>query len=905
MTDTLISARTTLPAVPDDCVETTKAIEMLSESLATAGTSARRLTLVCAPTGYGKSVALSAAAKRTGSETAYLRVAAHDGAGTRFWRYFASALSARYDGIGGRSSELLAHAVLTGIIGTQPDAAAESFIVSLLNECAEFGAPIVVAVDDFHEVQSPAVIGQMSTFVTEAPPNVHVVILTRRQPEFEVHRMRARGELLEIGPRELSFTATQCREFVTRHWGTHRADAETPRLLAATEGWPAGLRLALLAPEAQLPHSPSDDLVTAHEALSDFLTREVFADQSTAVQEFLSATSILDSLSDRVCSRVASRSEPAAEITLEHLATLGVFVVRDSAHSEWYRYSAPFAAMLRRSLRRNRTSRQIAALHKRAARAYADEGLYAEALHHAFAAADTRYAADLLERRMPDVLNHDRNAELTAYMTRLPDDLIRERPHLAAAAALNLVVTGQGSDADHLLEYVDRSARDSNRSTNDRSAVHGIAAAVRGLAAVYAGDVERSKECAHRALDRLPFDAPAWRAIAVIVASDSEFLAGRIDLARDGYSRALAMCRTHRLHFLLMLVALRVLRAALYLGRLEQMEHLIEEFLAESRRIGFANSAHEGQIRGFHATLAVLRHRPDDALDRATWCAECAEGHRSMIVYGMTRIRLAEAYFARGELDRMRTVLEEAAERLAARPLPIIESFLFSWRVRLEVAVAEQERRRPDRALELIRERGITPESPIRVLGERELFAAARVYRGADMAIEAKRLLERLRDFCDETRMVVAAMEARILWSLTVDDAGERAAALSALATAVENLVPIDAFEPFLAEGAPVKRLLVALLGAPGAPTGTGDLIARFDGNTTAVDSPPRIEPLSRRELDVLRLISEGKSNAEIGETLFVSLNTVKWHTGNVYTKLDVDGRVAAVTRARDLGLLE
>ncbi len=907
--DALIAARTALPLLPDDCVRTTAAVEALVESLATAGASARRLTLVCAPTGYGKSTALAAAVERAGREPAYARVGEQENEGTRFWGYVAAALAARYDGLGERSAELLSHAALAGIMGGQPDAAHESFVISLLNECADYGDSVVIAIDDFHEITAGEVVGGFGGFLREAPPNVHTVLLTRHEPDLDLHRLRSRGELSEIGPRELAFTADQCREFVSRQPGGYPSQAEALRLRDLTDGWPAGLRLALLAPQAvPAAVNAAGDAAAGDAAstLSEFLSSEILAGQPESVREYLTATSILPLLSETVCAKVAA---PADGVTLASLARQGMFIVREGPHAPWYRYAAPFARMLRRRLDDERTPRQIAALHRRAARAYADEGLFAEALHHAFEAADTRYAADLLEQRMADLLNSDRNAHLTAYLGRIPDELVRARPHLAAAAAMMLVVSGRGGEATGLLDHIEEKADEADEGASAPSIVRGVADAIRGLAAVYAGDLERSEACGRRALEYLPFDAVAWRAVAAMVASDAEFLKGRIDVASDGYSRALAMCRTHRLHFLLMIVALRVLRAMLYLGRLDELDRLSGEFLSESRRIGFANSAHEGQIRGFQAALAVLRHRPDAARDLAQWCAESAESHRSMLVFGLTRMRLAEAYYALGELDRMRAVLDEASERLAAHPLPIVDSFLFAWRVRLEVTAAEQAGRRPDRALELIGERGLDPESPIRVLGERELFAAARAYRLAGMTDEAKRLLERLRDFCDGARMTIAAMEARILWSLTVDESGDRPAALSALSTAVEQLAPLGAVEPFLAEGAPVKRLLAALIGTPAAPAAATELLARFDGAADAAEprrSEPRLlEPLSRRELEVLRLVSEGRSNAEIADALFVSLNTVKWHTGNIYRKLDVDGRTAAVACARDLGLLE
>ncbi len=922
--ETLIAARVALPPLPNDCIRTPSAIGILADSLNAGGTGVRRLSLVCAPTGYGKSTALAAAVETSGTRPAYVRVSEHESDPTRFWSYVAAALGERY-GIGEQSSQLLSHAALTGLMSGQSEGAHESFIVSLLNECADFGEPVILAIDDFQEIESDAVAGQLATLLGEMPPNMHLVILTREEPRFDLHRMRARGELLRIGTSELAFTVEECREFVRMHPDGRLSQSEADRLFALTEGWPAGLRLAVLAPGSGWPATTSGDTAPAQEALCDFLGREILARQPGEVHDFLLATSILSLLSDYVCEKVAGKRAGSPGLSLEELCSRGLLIVREGPYTKWYRYSVPFSEMLRRRLVEQRTPRQIAALHRRAARAYADEGLYAEALHHAFEAADTHYAADLLEDRMADLLNGDRNAHLTAYIGRLPDELLEVRPHLAAAAAMMLVVSGRGAEATRAVDQIDRQLEVSDASSSGRSLAAGVGDAVRGLAAVYAGDLGRSEEYGRRALEHLPFDAVGWRTVATIVAADAQFLSGRIDLARDGYSRALAMCRTHRLHFLLMIVALRLIRASLYEGRLDQTERLIDEFLDESRRIGFANSAHEGQIVGFNATLAVLQGRPRVALERAMRCAESAEGHRSMIVFGMTRIRLAEAYFALRQLERMREVLDEASERLSGYPLPIVESFLFAWRVRLEVAASGQARRRPERALELLRERGIGAESPIRVLGERELFAAARAYRLAGSTDEARRLLERLRDFCDESGMVVAAMEARILLSLMLNEAGDRASALISLAAAVEQLVPRGAIGLFLSEGEPMKRLLATLLGTPAAPKATGVILSRFDAvgsDTSAPDQPgerpvePRpapgrtaepspIEPLSRRELDVLRLIVEGKSNSQIADALFISLHTVKWHTGHIYSKLDVEGRTAAVARARALGLLE
>lgn len=913
MNDLLLLTRVTPPRLPACHIERERVGEQIDAAIDRDTGVPGRLTVICAPAGYGKSTALAAAAARRDGRFAYLRVDSSENEPVRFWSYVAEALHSVYTGVGERSRALLSNATIAGALGG--DSVETPFLTSLLNEITSYADPVVLAIDDYHAIETEEVHSRLARFIAELPPNAHVIVASRCEPPLQLSRLRARGELHEIGAHDLAFTGEQTAHFFDQRLGkTVGAGIDFERVQRSLEGWPAGLHMAALSAEHSTPISEAlGEGGVGNRYIVEFLTDEIIAGQSESIRSFLLETSILRYLSPTICSRLCAREVSREEI--DDLVRRGLFVVRESGSGGWYRYHHLFADLLRSRLDAERGPEAVRALHHAAARAFSDEGVPTEALEHAFAAGDNAFAAEVLETYAFDLLNEGRHAHIIGYLARLPDTRIEASPQLAVASALTLTVGGHLDRAGEMLAHAKQTA---DSLGDGAPLIHGIIATVEGFSAVFRNDIEATRERSETALATLPRTASVWRMVATMASGDSSFLRGRLDEAFGAYSIVVSAARRGRHHFFLMLTALRLLRLGAYRGRLQRMDSLAREFLEEVKHNGFAGTAREGQIWGLYSRVAREQLKLDAALERAKRACELAEGHPSLLVFGLSRQWLAGAHFARGELEECRDVLDEADEGLAGHSIPNITMLLLAWRLRVELALAEREGTAAFRALELAAAHDLDESSEPNVLHERALFALVRIYRYSGEPGKAGKLLDRLQPFCDSAQLMPAAMEARLLRCQLSEDRGDRPAALSDLALAVRELTPEGYLYPFAAEGPQLTRLLYALLRSPGAPKATGPLLSALsaasqgaagEGASPPSEQPtlshsPIIEPLSDREIDVLRLISEGLSNRQIAERLFVSLNTVKWHTGNIYGKLGVEGRTGAITRSRELGVL-
>ncbi len=942
VSDALLLTRVSPPRLPLHHIEREALRDRIDKAIDPVAGAPARLTVIRAPAGYGKSTSLAAVAARHPGRFAYLRVDTPENEPVRFWSYLGEALRTVYPGIGERSRALLSNAAISGAFGGPGDSVQAPFLTSLLNEIMAYGEPLLLAIDDYHQIVSDDVHTTLASFIAELPPNARLIIASRSEPPLQLSRLRARGELSEIGAAALAFTREETATYLERRLGGSRGrTVDYERLQHLLEGWPAGLHMAALTAEAGASIDEAlGSGVGRNRYVAEFLTDEILAAQPTDVREFLLKTSILRYLSPRICSRLCEREIRGESI--DELARRGLFVFREDAAGEWYRYHHLFADLLRSRLEHEIGTEAIRKLHHIAARAFTEEGVPTEALEHALEAGDTEFAAELLERHVIELLNFGRHGQLIGYLDRMPERLIESRPHLAVASALMLTVGGR---LERVHELLDCARARTEAVEGGADLISGIIATLEGLSAVFRNDLEATYERSEKALATLPQGAAVWRLVATMVSGDSSFLRGKLDEAYGAYSKVIAAARRDGQPFFFMLTALRLLRLSAYRGRLRRMDSLAREFLEETRHNGFANTAREGQIWGLYSRVAREQLKLDAALERARRACELAEGHGSLLVFGLSRQWLAGAHFARGELEECRAVLDEVEARFAGHEIANVTDLLLAWRLRLELACAERESAFPDRALEIAAGHGFDETSEPNVLHERALFALVRIYRYAGEREKAERLLDRLEAFCESAQLMPAAMEARIIRCLMADDIGDRPAVLTHLSVAVGELVPEGYVYPFTAEGPQLQKLLYALLRSPGAPKETAVVLSAITGGdqpsegkvhpgaggrpasdrdktgrrspsdtelrpvTTSNESSRSgesqlVEPLSDREVDVLRLISEGLSNRQIAEKLFVSLNTVKWHTANIYGKLGVEGRTGAVARSRELGVL-
>jgi LuxR family maltose regulon positive regulatory protein len=402
----------------------------------------RRLTLVSAPAGWGKTTLLAewAADSREDRPFAWLTLDRGDNDAVRFWGYVIEALRTIEPSFGSASLASL------GVSGTNP---IEVVLPPLINELAALDMPVVLALEDYHLVQSPEVHEGLSFLVERLPTTLELAIATRLDPPLPLPRLRARGEMLEFRAPELRFDAAEADELLRGALGDALDEADVARLVQRTEGWPAGLYLAALSLSGRDdPSSFIEAFAGDDRHIVDYLGGEVLDGLDPQTREFLLRTSILERLSAPLCDHLLESSDGAEQLLAIERANL--FLVALDDRREWYRYHHLFADLLRHELARLQPA-SVAALHRRAARWLGSNDAVDEAIRHALAAGDDEDAAALVAEMWREPFNRGELATVDRWLDDLPELLVRATPDLCLARAWVLMDRGRPREAERWL----------------------------------------------------------------------------------------------------------------------------------------------------------------------------------------------------------------------------------------------------------------------------------------------------------------------------------------------------------------------------------------------------------------------------------------------------------------------
>ena len=861
---------------------------------------AGRLTLVSAPAGSGKTTLLGEwlaehAGRRPEPTIAWLSLDPADSDPDRFWTYVVAALQAVRPEVGEAARAMLES-------GHSP--AIDVILAMLLNDIASSADDLVLVLDDYHVIESAEIHDAMAFLVDRLPPQMHVVILSRADPALPLARLRARGELVELRAADLRFSATEAAAFLGDVMGLDLAPGDVEALEGRTEGWIAGLQLAALSMQGR------DDVGGFVEAFAgndryivDYLVEEVLQRQPPRVREFLLRTSILDRLCGPLCDAVTGQSDGAA--MLEELDRANLFVVPLDGRRQWYRYHHLFGDVLRAHLG-TEPGEDPSALHGRASEWYAAAGHVPEAIEHALRGGHLELAATLIESIARDTVRAYRPLQLVGWLRQLPDAVIQEHPVLCGYYPFGLFPAGEFDEATRWLDIADRLVADpphGARQAEEFGSLPGIIAIARGYGAMAVGNVDATIEQARRALRVLPAEEYTWRAGAELLlslvpwqmgdldAAAVERLEGTTGLERAG-DAALAISSIYDAG-----------KLAMWRGQLREAR---EEF---ERGLELWNATGDPRMPGaadLHIGLSAIAFERGD-LDAAREHHEAAEEHARHALLPETLSRLAKSrarlHEADGEIDAAIADLEDA-ERLdvpatvPSHPIPAIRA-----RVALRAGrVAYVEAWRDAQ--------GVSADDPVAYAREYDHLTLARllIHHGRAGAVDdlaaASRLLARLLDAARGKRDG-SVLEILVLQALALEASGEAEAALTPLAEALSMAEPEDYAWLFICEGEPVRALLRGAV-ARGVSTAYASRLLGALGETAppAEGGASLPEPLTSREVEILRLIAAGMRNQEIADELVISVATVKRHIANAYGKLGVDHRTEAVARANELRLI-
>ncbi|TFV89552.1 LuxR C-terminal-related transcriptional regulator [Blastococcus sp. CT_GayMR16] len=877
----------------------------LSDRL-TRGTESA-LTLVSAPAGFGKTTLLTewladwlAAAPAAERSAAWLSLDERDNDPALFWRYLVAALDSVAPGVGASALALLQ--------STQP--AAEAVLATLLNDLGAVPNDVVLVLDDFHVIEAGEVQDGMAFLLEHLPPQIRLVIAGRADPALPLARLRGRGELVEVRAADLRFSPDEAAAYLNGVMNLALTPQDVEALEGRTEGWIAALQLAALSIQGRddvagfIAGFAGDDRY-----IVDYLAQEVLQRQPGSVRDFLLQTSILGRLNGPLCDAVTGQGGGRA--TLEALDRGNLFLVPLDDQRQWYRYHHLFADVLQAHLMEEQPDR-IRELHRRASDWYEQRGERSEAVHHALAGEDFERAADLVEPTIPELRRNRQEATLRSWLEALPDELFRVRPVLTVGLVSSLMVRGDFDGVEARLrqaeKWLDPTADRTGMAVVDEDAFRTLPTAIamyRAGTALVRGDVAGTMTHARRALDLADEDDHLARGAPAALLGLAYWTSGDLDESSRLYVDAMVSLTRAGYHSDVLGGSIALADMRLAQGRLREAMGIFERGLQRAERS-------QPVLRGaadMHVGLShVLRERGDLDAARMHLQASSELGEHVGLPQNRYRWRVAMARIreAGGDLVGALDLLDEA-ERVYVgdfspdvRPVPAL---------RARVLVAQG---RWAEALDWAQERGLSVDDQLSYLREFEHVTLARALSARYTAErdewsirEAAALLERLRSAAEDGGRTGSLLDVLVVQSLASQAQGDLPAALISLRRALTLAEPEGYVRIFVDEGAPMASLLrvVAKEGDPGSYVRR--LLAAFDGTKVRKPvSPEVIDPLSPREIDVLRLLGTDLDGPDIARRLFVSLNTVRTHTKNIYAKLGVNNRRSAVRRAEDLGLM-
>ncbi len=898
-------------------------LERLDEGLP----AGRKLTLVSAPAGFGKTTlvgewlhALTPIPSprergEIGVRAAWLSLDDSDDDPAHFLSYLVAALEQIVPDLAQPEQE------------TSPPA--EILLTGLINQVAALSpaSRLVIVLDDYHLVEAVPIHQAMTFLLDHLPPQLHLVITTRTDPPLPLARLRGQGQLIELREADLRFTPEETATFLNQVMRLNLTASDIATLDSCAEGWIVGLQLAALSLQGQPDKAGFLQAFTgSHRHILDYLAAEVLKRQPAHIQTFLQQTSILERLTGPLCDAVLGggagvNNGPAADSrsTLEYLERANLFVVPLDDERRWYRYHHLFAEFLQAGLQREQPH-LLPELHRRAAAWYRRSGLLGDAIHHALAAADFDLAADLIGQESDGLLKRGELRTLREWLEALPADLLYARPALCLLYGWILLFNLRLDDVEHLLQEATPAFERQPLPpglTSDEIAAE--IAAMRVWFAVFLGDLDGSVKFARQALDYPNVKSPFVRSLIAFNQIFPALLDGDVPAAERACAEAVRVSREAGNVLVAVVSMCQQAELAAMVGQLHRAAEIYRQALPLAQSPEGLSLPTAGPV---HMGLSAVLYEWNDL--------EAAARH---LVQGIELIKqigeamaqdgyivLARLKQAQGDPTGALEAMQCAEETARSTSTELDNKLIAAHRVRLWLRQGNL-----DTASQWARDYCAAADRLQQPYTMREFteLTLARVYLAQRRPTEALRLLLPLLQPLEMLRRTTPLIEALILQAIAYHLQDDSVQAVATLARALSLSEPEGYVRIFVDEGEPAAELLrevQAVEQDEGMKDYVGQLLAAFSKGENGKKTPARavgangaeasptlsseLSLLSERELDVLRLIAAGKSNQEIAQTLVVATSTIKKHLDNIYGKLDVHSRTQALVRAKELGLL-
>lgn len=845
------------------------------------------LILISAPAGYGKSALVAEWRESTRQTLTWLTLDESDDEPLRFLVYLIAALQKVDPSIG---TELM---ILLEANQLPPR---ETIVALLTEDLLALKTSLVCVLDDFQVIQDPIILDFLHELIAHPLP-LQFVMVTREDPALPLGRMRANARLTEIRAVDLRFSKEEIESFFREVMHIPLAERDLCLLEERTEGWVAGLQLAGLSMQGgKDPSAVIASLSGNNRHILSYLTEEVLKQQAPFVQEFLLQTSILAKFNADLCNAVTQRNDAAT--LLEQLLASNLFLIPLDDEGCWYRYHHLFSDLLFSFLIRSQPQ-LVKDLHIRAAEWFEQQSMPVEAIDHALSAKDFAHAATLLETHTWTLLNQGYVRRVEAWMQSLPSEWRSKSPRTNLSFAWMYLLRGNFSKVIPHLQQVEL-------TLENVPAMDDLRAECLALKANLMQSQGRIPEAIENAKEALQIVSPGN--VRVLGLASLGLGAGyrqavQFNPAVDALQRAIRFSRESGDSITGALAATHLILMSLQHGRLNFAEEVSSQMIEQMERTRGAVPPIIGAIYGALGLVYYERNQVAQARDYYLRGIQLGTflGHHASLVY--TKLNLSRLLLTEGNLIDAKKNLRDAQELIQAGAPGWLRPGLIAHQVQYFLATDNL----PE-AEAILRQSGVTPGEQITHTTDEIQLAWVRVMlmRASEADLqEGIALAERILTLAESGQRNRTAMLASVLGALIHERLGNGKSAAAWLERALAFGQPEGYIRLFVDEGVEVVTVLKRLTQTNYVHT----LLAAFP-RADRFSSRPRladgiIEPLSEREMEVLRLLARGLKYAEIAERLVVSMNTVRFHVKSIYGKLSVDKQVKAVERARELGLIE
>jgi LuxR family maltose regulon positive regulatory protein len=893
----LLTTKFFVPFSSQSLVSRKRLIEQLDQGLQ------RRLSLVSAPAGFGKTTLVAQWGKQTDRSLAWLSLDANDSDLVRFLSYLIVGLTRAVD-LPATTGENALH-----MLQASQSPSAEAVLTMLINDLSTLENEVLFVLDDYHLVENDDVHQALAFLIEYLPPHIHLVITTRIDPPLPLARMRGRNQLMELRAADLRFTQDESADFLNQVMGLQLSGEDIAALEDRTEGWIAGLQLAAISMQG-LDDTASfiRSFTGSHRYILDYLIEEVLHQQSEEIQIFMLQTAVLDRLNGGLCDAVMEKE--GGQNILERLEQANLFVVPLDNERRWYRYHHLFADLLRQRLHLDQPE-QVKVFQVRASEWHARNGLFDAAVEYAIRAEDYERALGLIEEIAEDVWLRGVDTQLRHWLDAMPEGMVCTRPQLCIFHGWYMLSAGRQDAAEKALDAAEMAldALDgpivvSKQLTLTQSNLRGRIATTRAFLASYRGETEKIIRYASKALEYLPDGNSSWRGTAVNVLSDGYDFSGEMGKAYQCRLDAVESCRAIGIGFITRIANLKLAITQRVRGQLQHVKDICRQELQLARESGMAQTVVSGWLRTIYGEVLAELNELEEARSYVEKGIAIVEQGSELSIRASSYIFSLRVYFSTGEYDKAEEIIQELERAICSYDVPPwIDHHKEAWKARIWLARGEM-----GPVTRWCEERGLVVSGDLVYSRELEYMVFARSLIASGQEDEGIDLLQRMHASAIAGDRISRAVEMLILQAEAQQAKEKMQLAGDAIEAAISLAEPGKFVRVFVDEGAPIEALLRRIkLKEPNLEEYVQTLLSAFSAKTaigSQAGSQGLIEPLSDREIEVLQHIAEGLTNQEIASHLYLSLNTIKVHTRNIYSKLGVKSRTQAVARAQELGII-